>query len=440
MFVWETAKFELPAASSVGSKSTCGDEKEAALLVIVFGIHSLSINFTKSVTEYRVDELVFTYNLSDTLIFPKASENGTKEVSTKNSAISAKTNTVYICSNPHLLRLGNVNLTFHGVILEAYLSNGTYRPSDAASGRFDRGEAINITGAGGTAPSTSAATPGTKEVSTKNSAISAKTNTVYICSNPHLLRLGNVNLTFHGVILEAYLSNGTYSKNESHCSEDISPTSSPTHSPTPSPTTVPVNPKPDVGDYRVNGSSGEACLLAKMGLHLNFTRGKVPFYELNIDPKNISVAGLCGNTSSTLILFTDQVYLLFTFVLNTTSSTFFLSHVHVNATLPDAKDPKFVEDNSSLSYLQTAAHKSYKCTAKETLLITGNFSIDTYSLQIQAFNIDGNKFGPAVECAADQNGMLVPIVVGAALAGLVLIVLIAYLIGRKRSHAGYQTI
>ncbi len=40
----------------------------------------------------------------------------------------------------------------------------------------------------------------------------------------------------------------------------------------------------------------------------------------------------------------------------------------------------------------------------------------------------------------DQENMLIPIIVGVALAGLVLIVLIAYLIGRKRTHAGYQTI
>ncbi len=46
----------------------------------------------------------------------------------------------------------------------------------------------------------------------------------------------------------------------------------------------------------------------------------------------------------------------------------------------------------------------------------------------------------AEECQMDQDQMLIPIIVGAALAGLVLIVLIAYLIGRKRSHAGYQTI
>lgn len=46
----------------------------------------------------------------------------------------------------------------------------------------------------------------------------------------------------------------------------------------------------------------------------------------------------------------------------------------------------------------------------------------------------------AEECELDEDDMLIPIIVGAALSGLVLIVLMAYLIGRKRSHAGYQTI
>lgn len=46
----------------------------------------------------------------------------------------------------------------------------------------------------------------------------------------------------------------------------------------------------------------------------------------------------------------------------------------------------------------------------------------------------------AEDCALDEDNMLIPIVVGTALAGLVLVVLLAYLIGRKRSHAGYQTI
>jgi lysosomal-associated membrane protein 1/2 len=42
------------------------------------------------------------------------------------------------------------------------------------------------------------------------------------------------------------------------------------------------------------------------------------------------------------------------------------------------------------------------------------------------------------DCQAADSADIVPIAVGCALAGLVVIVLIAYLIGRRRSHAkGY---
>lgn len=40
----------------------------------------------------------------------------------------------------------------------------------------------------------------------------------------------------------------------------------------------------------------------------------------------------------------------------------------------------------------------------------------------------------------DDNNDIVPIAVGCALAGLVLIVLIAYVIGRRKSHRGYEKV
>ena len=45
-------------------------------------------------------------------------------------------------------------------------------------------------------------------------------------------------------------------------------------------------------------------------------------------------------------------------------------------------------------------------------------------------------------CKADdeKDSNLVPIIVGACLAVLVIIVLIAYLIGRRRSRTGYQSV
>ncbi|ETE62231.1 Lysosome-associated membrane glycoprotein 1, partial [Ophiophagus hannah] len=44
------------------------------------------------------------------------------------------------------------------------------------------------------------------------------------------------------------------------------------------------------------------------------------------------------------------------------------------------------------------------------------------------------------ECLQDDDTVLIPIVVGAALAGLVVIIVITYLIGRRKTYAGYQTL
>lgn len=52
------------------------------------------------------------------------------------------------------------------------------------------------------------------------------------------------------------------------------------------------------------------------------------------------------------------------------------------------------------------------------------------------------SFPGITECPADDNtNSVVPIAVGAALAALVVIVLIAYLIGRRRSRqSGYEQV
>ncbi|KAK6325743.1 hypothetical protein J4Q44_G00050850 [Coregonus suidteri] len=100
----------------------------------------------------------------------------------------------------------------------------------------------------------------------------------------------------------------------------------------------------------------------------------------------------------------------------------------------------FNTSNSSLDYLRGSLGRSYMCSSEQTLAVDQNFSLNTFQLQVQPFGLTRGQFAQAEECQLDQDNMLIPIVVGAALAGLVLIVLIAYLIGRKRRPAGYQTI
>uniref|UniRef100_A0A673G6E8 Lysosome-associated membrane glycoprotein 1 n=1 Tax=Sinocyclocheilus rhinocerous TaxID=307959 RepID=A0A673G6E8_9TELE len=281
---------------------------------------------------------------------------------------------------------------------------------------------------------------GIVSVMTNASDISARLNSTYRCLSSMSVSLSTeVNVTFSDVRMEAYMNGANLSTNESVCSADQTVT---TAAPTPSPRTtvapspVPL-PAPEHGNYTITDGNGTACLLALMGLQLNITHhsNKV----MNLQPNRTTASGSCGVPRATLMLSEDLTNLTFAFTLNLTTQKFFLSAVNVSAFWPDMTD-WFVEGNGSLNFLQCSVGRSYMCSVEQMLAVVPTFSINTFRLQLQPFNVTANRFAAAEECRVDQENMLIPIIVGAALAGLVLIVLIAYLIGRKRTHAGYQTI
>ncbi|XP_004704368.1 lysosome-associated membrane glycoprotein 1 [Echinops telfairi] len=266
----------------------------------------------------------------------------------------------------------------------------------------------------------------------------------YRCMSRNPMHKNNVTITLHDATIQAYLSHGNFSKEETRCKEDEpSPTIAPSPKPTtPSPSPAPEN--PSVFKYNVTGSNG-TCLLASMALQLNITYEKkdntTVTRVVNINPNKTSISGSCSPRAVTLELRGEDVHLLvFSFGMNTSSSRFFLQGIQLNTTLPDAKEPAFKAANNSLRALQAAVGNSYKCNAEENIQVTKAFSVNVFKVWVQAFKVTGDEFGSVEECPLDENNMLIPIAVGGALAGLVLVVLIAYLVGRKRSHAGYQTI
>ncbi|XP_041858350.1 lysosome-associated membrane glycoprotein 1b [Melanotaenia boesemani] len=204
--------------------------------------------------------------------------------------------------------------------------------------------------------------------------------------------------------------------------------------------------RPERGNYQVTSSNGTICLLANMGIQLNvsfnsFSQNKTVHDVVNLKPNETKISGSCKSETASLQLTTDgdKTNLTFVFTLNTTSSKYHLNEVTLTAVWPGVKDPISVK-NSSLDYLRGTLGFSYKCREEQTLTVSQDFSINTFQVQVQPFGLKGDQFGAAEECQLDGDYLLIPIIVGAALAGLVLIVLLAYLIGRKRSHAGYQTI
>ncbi|XP_010784816.1 lysosome-associated membrane glycoprotein 1a [Notothenia coriiceps] len=282
--------------------------------------------------------------------------------------------------------------------------------------------------------------------------ISATLNTTYHCVSPSTFAVGGATVTFSDMRLEAYMPGNELSPTESICMADpTSSTAPPTTAGTtttaaPAPTPIPTPPgTPERGTYFVNKGNGTQCLLAQMGLQLNFTyfsrsQNKTVQEILNLTPNLTTSSGSCEASSASLVLTQGQITTLnFTFNLNSTSKKYHLSGITLLADMADATAP-ISASNSSLDYLRSTLGRSYMCNAEQTLAVVPSFSLNTFRLQVQPFQVTTDQFDTAEECQMDQDLMLIPIIVGAALAGLVLIVLIAYLIGRKRSHAGYQTI
>ncbi|KAG8001323.1 Lysosome-associated membrane glycoprotein 1, partial [Nibea albiflora] len=277
--------------------------------------------------------------------------------------------------------------------------------------------------------------------------IRAAINTTYRCMSPSTFGVGEETVTFSNMRLEAYMPENDLSPSESICTADQAGTTAP---PTTASTATTVTPAPTPpgtpkqGTYFVN-QNGTACLLAHMGLQLNvsyFSRSQNKTVQelMNLNPDLTNATGLCETSSATLSLKQEEIITLnFTFTLNSTSNKYHLGAITLFANWPDMTAP-LSASNTSLNYLRSTLGRSYMCNAEQVLDVVPAFSLNTFKLQVQPFNVTTNQFATAEECQMDQDQMLIPIIVGAALAGLVLIVLIAYLIGRKRSHAGYQTI
>lgn len=93
----------------------------------------------------------------------------------------------------------------------------------------------------------------------------------------------------------------------------------------------------------------------------------------------------------------------------------------------------------------TPVAMSYHCTRAQTFNMTANQStkaagsLTLSHVQFEAFHSQGNDvFSTAKDCDAIDTPDIVPIAVGIALAALVVIVLIAYLVARRRTQArGY---
>jgi lysosomal-associated membrane protein 1/2 len=163
----------------------------------------------------------------------------------------------------------------------------------------------------------------------------------------------------------------------------------------------------------------------------------------------------CNENSSTVLVLTFQADPDYnhslTFQFNETKDGYELTSVltYLNfddSTLFPGYNTSFTDSvtGNTSSIFSVGQGKSYKCDSSKTYGMkqvpqdaVKNLNVKISGLQAQAFDFNNMKdqFDKSISCTKDQKtSKIVPIAVGAALAGLVVVVLIAYLIGRFRSR------
>jgi lysosomal-associated membrane protein 1/2 len=238
-------------------------------------------------------------------------------------------------------------------------------------------------------------------------------------------------------------------------------TTSTSTTPTPPTTNAPITtttpvPEPSTKKWSINNTDG-TLIIAKMAVQIevmyNNTKQQQISKKLDIPTDNSTkVSAEFTPFNETMKLSwksagssENSVELRFT--QSRDNKTYALNGLKV--TIAPEELPDFTS-NSSLILVHTAEHfntstgNSYRCvklqrfnlTAENSSAIVGQLKVT--DLQFQAFKTDKKtSFGFAEDCAFDTPDV-VPIAVGCVLAGLVVIVLGAYLINRRRSQArGY---
>lgn len=262
-------------------------------------------------------------------------------------------------------------------------------------------------------------------------------NDIFRCSSL-TVKTDDVIQNFWDVHVQAFVPNGTVSIEEFLCAKDQTATTVvPINTTTlPAPTIPSPKENPEVGNYKVANDNG-TCLLATMGLQLNITLDKGPVL-INVNPNVTESSGSCQPQTALLRLNGSSIMFLdFVFAVKN-KNRFYLKEVNISMNLPYGSVFSMV--NNNLSYWDAPLGSSYMCNQEQTIPVSETFRINTFSLRVQPFSVMEEKYSTAQECSLDDDTILIPVIVGAGLSGLIIVIVIAYLIGRRKNYAGYQTL
>ncbi|XP_066143976.1 lysosome-associated membrane glycoprotein 1-like [Euwallacea fornicatus] len=220
-----------------------------------------------------------------------------------------------------------------------------------------------------------------------------------------------------------------------------------TSSTTAAPTTTTSKPdnNPAVNDYFGNYTGTEyICLMARIQIQVEvLTKDKTKSTVVNV-PKTATSQVSCSSSNNSIESLTINWYNNnITFQLLKNSSKFDVEFINTTISLPGSNATTYYHKKPEFS---VSDKMSYYCTKEQLLNLTGDQSNETLAiLHLSHFHYQGfmnttktNDYSSVWDCDGANTSDAVPVVVGCVLAVLVVLVLAAYLVGRRRCQArGY---
>ncbi|KAM9826795.1 macrosialin-like [Neosynchiropus ocellatus] len=196
-----------------------------------------------------------------------------------------------------------------------------------------------------------------------------------------------------------------------------------------------------VGNYTIKSKDQKSvCLKAQMALQLRLDSPKANGTFI-VQPNMTKVHGYCEETKANLTLVFKEGHITFMFNKSVANNTVYVDSVDFKIVYPLNKThPDISGRNGSMHLFSAKIGNSYSCR-EESVFVGNYFHLDISKDRVQAFNFSkSNDFGFPDHCPADQPDYRIPVAVGLTLLVLILIVLVAYLLGRRKRTDGYQTL
>ncbi|XP_022624097.1 lysosome-associated membrane glycoprotein 3 [Seriola dumerili] len=198
---------------------------------------------------------------------------------------------------------------------------------------------------------------------------------------------------------------------------------------------------PKIGTYMLQSLAGKPCIKATMGAEYIVIEKKKTWY-FNLDPSRVRTSGYCGKESALLSVTLPDNTTSLEFTFKKENNVSYVTKLSARVSpLPVCQRCANKTYSGLLDHYKlftTANGQSFKCKSDSLLLMSSELRIKLVHLQMQAFTLPNGQYGEEVECWADFNKRVVPIVIGATVVGFILITVLTLLFIKDRRSQGYD--